>query len=86
MPRGQRLKVEIETQMQCVLEGLSGTPVAEPCPRHSYGEWCNSWGRVTLACHAGVLYDELDFDPWRFGSPPPRTTGGRQLRMWKRRL
>ena len=26
MPKGQRLKMEAETQVQCVLEGLSGTP------------------------------------------------------------
>ena len=35
MPRGQRLSLDVETQMQCVLEGLSGRPVAELC-RH-YG-------------------------------------------------
>ena len=38
MPRGHRLKMEVETQMQCVLEGLSGTPVAELCRRYGLSQ------------------------------------------------
>lgn len=38
MPRGRRLKMEVETQVQCVLEGLSGTPVAELCRRYGLSQ------------------------------------------------
>ena len=34
MPKGQRLRMDVEVQMQCVLEGLSGIPVAELCRRY----------------------------------------------------
>jgi len=34
MPRGRRLQVPVDTQLQCILEGLSGTPVEELCRRH----------------------------------------------------
>jgi len=38
MPRGQRLKMEVETQVQCILEGLAGTPVAELCRRYGLSQ------------------------------------------------
>ena len=34
MPRGRRVQVPVDTQVQCVLEGLGGTPVEELCRRH----------------------------------------------------
>lgn len=33
MPKGQHLKMDVETQVQCVLEGLAGTPAGELCHR-----------------------------------------------------
>jgi len=38
MPKGQRLKMEVETQVQCVLEGLAGTPVPELCRRYGLSQ------------------------------------------------
>jgi len=39
MPKGQRLKLEVETQVQCVLEGLAGTPVGELCRRYGLSQY-----------------------------------------------
>ena len=39
MPRGQRLKLDVETQVQCILEGLAGTPVAELCRRYGLSQF-----------------------------------------------
>ena len=38
MPRGHRLQVPVDTQVQCVLEGLSGTPVEELCRRYTLSQ------------------------------------------------
>lgn len=39
MARGKRLRMDVETQEQCVLEGLSGTPVSELCRRYGLSQW-----------------------------------------------
>jgi len=39
MPKGQRLRMEVETQVQCVLEGLAGTPVSELCRRYGLSQY-----------------------------------------------
>ena len=38
MPRGERLKMDVEAQVQCVLEGLRGTAVAELCRRYGLSQ------------------------------------------------
>jgi len=38
MPRGHRLQVPVENQVQCILEGLSGTPVEELCRRYGLSQ------------------------------------------------
>ncbi len=39
MARGKRLRMDVETQVQCVLEGLSGSPVSELCRRYGLSQW-----------------------------------------------
>ena len=38
MPKGYPLKLDVETQMQCVLEGLRGTPISEVCRRYGVSQ------------------------------------------------
>mgnify|MGYP000383293390 CR=1 FL=1 len=38
MPRGHRVQVPVDTQVQCILEGLSGTPVEELCRRYALSQ------------------------------------------------
>ena len=38
MPRGHRLQMPVETQVQCILEGMSGTPVEELCRRYAVSQ------------------------------------------------
>ena len=38
MPRGHRLQMPVETQVQCVLEGLAGTSVEELCRRYGLSQ------------------------------------------------
>ena len=38
MPRGRRLQMPVETQAQCVLEGLAGRPVAELCRQYGLSQ------------------------------------------------
>ena len=38
MPRGRRLRLDVESQVQCILEGLSGTLVSELCRRYGLSQ------------------------------------------------
>lgn len=38
MPRVQRVQMPVDAQFQCVLEGLSGTPVEELCRRYALSQ------------------------------------------------
>jgi len=38
MPKGQRLRMDVEAQVQCVLEGLRGTSVPELCRRYGLSQ------------------------------------------------
>ena len=38
MARGRRLQMPVETQMQCILEGLTGRPVEELCRQYGLSQ------------------------------------------------
>ncbi len=34
-----KLRLDVETQMQCILEGVSGKPVSELCRKYGISQW-----------------------------------------------
>jgi transposase-like protein len=62
MPRGHRLQVPVETQVQCVLEGLAGTPVEELCRRYglSQSQYYRLRDRFLEGGKAGLLGNGRD--------------------------
>ncbi len=34
-----KLRLDVETQMQCILEGVSGKPVSELCRKYGMSQW-----------------------------------------------
>lgn len=38
MARGRRLQMPVETQVQCILEGLAGRPVGELCRQYGLSQ------------------------------------------------